>query len=95
MSSAFQPVTDANSPDGVGKDLKLKDDGGDIELVELGVQHEGRNNTLNCYNGTNLYIWVLHFDRFKNIFFVSDNSVIEKTAIEKDDKSVGFTGKIS
>ena len=56
MSSAFHPVTDANSPDGVGKDLKLKDDGRDIELVELGVQHEGRNNTLNCYNGTNLYI---------------------------------------
>ena len=69
MSSAFHPVTDANSPDGVGKDLKLKDDGRDIELVELGVQHEGRNNTLNCYNGTNLYIWVLHFDRSKNIFF--------------------------
>ena len=56
MSSAFHHVTDANSPDGVGKDLKLKDDGGDIELVELGVQHESRNNALNCYNGTNLYI---------------------------------------
>ena len=56
MSSAFHPVTDANTLDGVGKDLKLKDDGGDIELVELGVQHESRNNALNCYNGTNLYI---------------------------------------
>ena len=59
MSRAFYSVTDANTLDGVGKDLKLKDDGRDIELVELGVQHEGRNNTLNCYNGTNLYVLYL------------------------------------
>ena len=44
MSRAFHPVTDANTLDGVGKDLSSKDDGRDIELIELGEQPEGRNN---------------------------------------------------
>ena len=44
MSRAFYSVTDANTLDGVGKDLTLKDDGRDIELIELGEQPEGRNN---------------------------------------------------
>ena len=44
MSRAFYSVTDANTLDGVGKDLSLKDDGRDIELIELGEQPEGSNN---------------------------------------------------